>query len=632
MARPLSDPTSSADGRADVVRSFPTTFRGFDQAAVRHHLEQLAAALSDRDRRIAALEAEVAEVRAAGRRPVALDEVTLMATLGEEAARLLSTAKEGAAQMKARAEERTDALLREAQADAARIREEAELDAARRRQDATAAAEAEVEQAKQQGRAMVAEAQAVRERILNDLANRRKKRLSQLELLRQGRDRLLEAYDHVEHTLAENRAVLRASDEDFRDAPSDPPTGEVEIITAATPAPAPSASAAPLPVSSTEAPTPRPPARVVETAPTPAVEPVVPEPVSAEAVVEEPVAVESVVEEPVAVESVVEEPVAVESVVEEPVAVEAVVEEPVAVDVEDDEVPREEPSPDLVAVGADATVAAPDITTVDSSIETDEVAIAPVDVAPVDLAPEAPHDEAGGDERSSVDDLFARIRAARVDAVARAHAVLDGAEDATSGASVEDPAEVDVAVQEATGSSPAGAVLDDSAADAADDADLQDLHDLARSLGKRLKRALADEQNELLDRLRRATKSSGPVLAESTAHAERYRAAAEDDLWTAAVAGAEASGLEPLAAAASLDAGDVLDRLLDQLGERLSEPLRLRLEAAISGAPDDAEEVANAVRSVYREWKQQRIDPVAESLVQAAYQQGSDAGRVTLPG
>ena len=91
-------------------------------------------------------------------------------------------------------------------------------------------AAAEVEAGRQEGREMVAEAQKVRERMLNDLARRRKAFRQQIERLQAGRDRLLAAYDVVRETLdvatdelqvalpearlAAETASLRAGDED----------------------------------------------------------------------------------------------------------------------------------------------------------------------------------------------------------------------------------------------------------------------------------------------------------------------------------------------------------------------------------------------------------------------------------
>src|SRR5690606_754350 len=65
-----------------------------------------------------------------------------------------------------------------------------------------------VEAARTQGREMVAEAQVVRERILTDLARRRKSARAQLEQLRAARERLVEAYAVVRRTLDEATTEL----------------------------------------------------------------------------------------------------------------------------------------------------------------------------------------------------------------------------------------------------------------------------------------------------------------------------------------------------------------------------------------------------------------------------------------
>ncbi len=64
-------------------------------------------------------------------------------------------------------------------------------------------ADAQLDEARRRGRAMVDEAQTVRRRILEDLVRRRKVLRRQIEQLRVGRERLLEAYDVVSHTVEE---------------------------------------------------------------------------------------------------------------------------------------------------------------------------------------------------------------------------------------------------------------------------------------------------------------------------------------------------------------------------------------------------------------------------------------------
>ena len=66
----------------------------------------------------------------------------------------------------------------------------------------------ELERAKQRGRQMVNEAQLVRRRILEDLVRRRKVLRRQIEQLRVGRERLLEAYEVVGQTVEEATSEL----------------------------------------------------------------------------------------------------------------------------------------------------------------------------------------------------------------------------------------------------------------------------------------------------------------------------------------------------------------------------------------------------------------------------------------
>ncbi len=75
--------------------------------------------------------------------------------------------------------------------------------------------------------------------------------------------------------------------------------------------------------------------------------------------------------------------------------------------------------------------------------------------------------------------------------------------------------------------------------------------EIERQLAKRLKRVLSDEQNEALDRLRRVRGEirADDVLASEADHRERYRAAAAEDLAEAERAGAGFFGPAPAQAA-----------------------------------------------------------------------------------
>lgn len=222
-------------------RGFASAFRGISEPDVRSFLRRVAdevAALAERERELAA---EVGELRERLRHPAPLSEQELLDALGEETARVLRSAQAAADDIRKRAEARAAELLRDAEqrARAAReeaeqrakaIREEAETrarmleeqaraaadarraeaegEAEQRREQAAAAAQAEIEAAREQGRAMVAEARAVRERVLADLGRRRSLLQLQVDELRAGRDRLLDAYRVVKRTLEEATGAL----------------------------------------------------------------------------------------------------------------------------------------------------------------------------------------------------------------------------------------------------------------------------------------------------------------------------------------------------------------------------------------------------------------------------------------
>ena len=209
-------------------KEFPVSFRGFDQHEVRAFLAQVAAELAAaREReRLQRDRLEAAEARAASQVP-SDDEIE--AALGHEAGRVLHAAREAAREIRARAEEQVARLVRDASGEGSRAEQEAEALLARRTEEAervaaeiTAeahrSAEAELDRAKTEGRQMVGEAQAVRERVLKDLARRRKTAHQQLEQLRAGRERLLEAYRIVRTTLDEATSELSVAEAEARAA------------------------------------------------------------------------------------------------------------------------------------------------------------------------------------------------------------------------------------------------------------------------------------------------------------------------------------------------------------------------------------------------------------------------------
>jgi hypothetical protein len=152
------------------------------------------------------------------------------------------------------------------------------------------------------------------------------------------------------------------------------------------------------------------------------------------------------------------------------------------------------------------------------------------------------------------------------------------------------------------------------------------LADLESSLTRRLKRALQDEQNDLLDRLRShrgepTAASLLPVLSDQIAH---YSGIAHPQLEEAAIGGAafavEILGQPADALAGGADIGD----LAADAATTIVESLRRRLEHAISvSAGDEQQVLVEAVGSAYREWKSERIERIAGDVLAAAFSRGT---------
>ena len=212
MAISFSKPDPSSPAAVGSAQ-FNVTRRGYDQGEVRDFLRMVSAELARLQEREKFLESEMRAMQTRGLSdPGVLDEATVTTLLGEETARVLSVAREAAQQMRDRAAETAERMVREAASEVARMREEAEIEASRRRSDASSDSEAEIELAKQQGREMVNEARAYREKLLAELATRRELARQQIEELIRHRDRLKEAFERA--SLAASGAVGDLTDFD----------------------------------------------------------------------------------------------------------------------------------------------------------------------------------------------------------------------------------------------------------------------------------------------------------------------------------------------------------------------------------------------------------------------------------
>lgn len=624
------------DSQNIARRSFEVGRRGYEQQAVRAFLHEVSS-LVDRIQREGS-ELRVRAERAEARLGLSdeLDETMLLEILGEETTRVLTSAREAAGEIRTKAEAAAERIITGATLEAAEARAEAIRDADRRVAEAAAEsesvlaavrtelerrraeaeeaagrirdeaatqaqalrdegqrdldrtqaeAEAELEAARAQGRDMVAEAQAVRERVLRDLAVRRKKARQQVEKLNAGRERLLQAYDVVRRTIDEATDELSTSLSDARMA----------------------ADAA---------------ARRIEEEPEPTLEQLDEEAHTA-ALVDLPIAeVDGHDDEspgPFSGEvPVVDVPEPAPAQEPDPVAEDSAVapEASPPVDLQQRRGRKGRrrkdtfeglPSGSLTRVEPPAEgegiriLADPDADPEPDAAPSDEVSEAIAD-AVGDHEDEV--ESEGDDATPSVQDLFARLRAEQEDGPSEEPEAPD--EPQTIAVEVLEVEAVEVEAVIADPDGPPAETTPFTERDAA-------LEPVDKELGRRLKRALADEQNEVLDLLRRAKpKGVDDLLPDPDDHAGRWAVVSSATLADAATAGANWSGGKP---------GSIAD-LADELARSLTAPLRDRIDRSFAASDGNLDDVADRVRALYREWKGQRLTDTSRHYAAAAYARG----------
>jgi vacuolar-type H+-ATPase subunit E/Vma4 len=507
--------------------------------------------------------------------PGRLDEETVTTLLGEEAARVLSTARDASTQIRERAEESATRLVKDAAEDAARIRESANIEASRIREDAAHDAEAEIEMAKQQGRDMVNEARAYREKVLSELSRRRDAARGQIEQLLHGRDRLLNAFE---------RARLASEDviNGLTEAHDEP-----EFIVDLSP------TTGPVPVINPEH---------------PSVKPFDHEMADNEIAVVE-VAVDDTVifDDETAV--IAEEIVAVEPTVIEEV-VETVVEvAPVESEVEETTAPIEtatHPVHDSVSDVAEQTNV---VSLFGRGRRHEDVPEVPVveehheEVADVVIEKEVVKPRA---TNSGVDDIFAKLRAGSTSDVA---AKASEAEPVAVAADSEAP---EVVVAHVVATDPARFAERNEV-----------LAPLVVAMARKLKRVLADEQNDVLQhlRLKRSSLEMDAFLGTVEEHAARYASAVVEE--TMAAAGAGAKSVKAAGGSSKrVTQKAVATHVAASVAEGLVAGFREEARIAIGEAEGDREILASLMRDVYRKWKMELIDQHVDDIAYSAYSKG----------
>ena len=617
MAASLSRPDPSSP--ASVAEAgFSTSRRGYSQDEVRAFLTSVAAELGRLQERERQLEARLEQVEAEVVVTPELDEETVAAILGEETLRVLQTARESASQIKIRAEEAAAKVISDANDEINRVRQEAEVESARKRHDATSDAEAEVALAKQQGREMVNEARAYRERVLADLERRTKLARQQIEDLVHGRDRLLQVFERARLVAVDVTTELQSIDGPDEIVNLAPTTGPLPLM---------------VPASDLDR------AAAAEHAGDRMADAV-----DGSAHRHEEVA--SLQESPVADAASDEHDAATSAHGDAPDA-EAVEAHADDVMVDDTAAPTD---PDAEIDADDDTeideAADGDIDADDGAPETEPVVSLPRDANVVSLFRDRPTEPPDGTAVAATDGTADDATDDATDGTdGTAEDATDDATDGTAEDATDDADRPDVngiferlrseTPDDATSADVAGARdVDGDATDVVAESTAflrrdEALVPLIVSGARKLKRVLADEQNGVLDLLRRnepVTELAG-VVPEIDRHVESYVEALADDLLDAAVAGAGEIGRnDTKTLRTSLRRGGALERAQGVLADDLVVPLRQRLERAIADGAGDNDDITKRVRAVYREWKTQHIDDQLDDAFRFAHGGGLSVG------
>jgi DivIVA domain-containing protein len=646
-------------------RTFTTGFRGFDQGEVRTFLRRVSEELAGAAEREAQLRRLLQEAQNKAAHPE-VDEELLTNALGEHAARLLATAREQAAQIRTEAETRAARLMRDADAQIARIRSEAdsllarrvdevdgvtanlrnaaEADAKALREQAKADAEAELHSARTQGREMVAEARAARERILADLARRRHVAEVQLDQLRAARERLLGAYALVRRTLDEATQELKmaevearlAADEVGRRAPEPPPLPpdvqarrEERTPPAGTPAvraPTAAATAGHAGTAGTAAtttlrppraePAParterRPPSRPGDTRPLPPRRPSEMSPVARTGggAPPSPPSPPSAPSSPASSGPSTSRP--------SPPSPPSILPRPVPPPPARSTPPASPREPDTGERPWPSTPPADRVDELFARIKADRAAVAAsAAAAPPAPPPPPPPPPPPAPAASSP----AAPPTAAADTAAATPSPPGDQEPASAA-----PEEEVASAAEPVSAPPVGTDVADESARARRDELLEPIEDV---LVRQLKRVLQDEQNEVLDRLRRKRRRHGSPLLSPDEQMGRFREAAESVLDDALRAGGHFASQGTTSAQGGPSPDFRTSReVAETLAREIAEPLRQRLERALSQDGDGAEgdDVSEAVSAVYRQWRSQELEPLARYHAFVAFSRGAFA-------
>ena len=226
---------------------------------------------------------------------------------------------------------------------------------------------------------------------------------------------------------------------------------------------------------------------------------------------------------------------------------------------------------------------------------------------------------------ADVDDLFARLRAGapRPRADAEQPAAIAPRRPRSTSPTARSPGSTDPEAAGARGSGDAGRRAADDVPEWLARRD-EALAPLRVALVRQVKLAIGNEQNEVLDKVRRhkgrlVAASALPEVDAQTDGVERGRAHRGDRRRTAW------AGARTAPPAATAGDATVPDDLASDLARAMVEPLRDRLVATIDAAHEPGEtsnQVAERIGARYREWKNRSAESSADDALVAAYARG----------
>jgi len=558
-----ADSSGPIDPDRILDKTFATVKKGVDPVEVQRYLLKISNQLKTSQTRVAELERQVEQSRRQSAEHDPIDPSNLTKLLGEETTRVLDAAQSAAAEIRAKAEENVARLLRDSREETIRLREETDELVARRREEAEQIAEEIRENAAAQRESAEAEAAAIIE------ASKQQGREMVLEA-QQVRQRMLE-------DLARRRQSLREQIEQLK-AGRDRISAAYDIVRET------------LAVATEELDVALPEARFAA------------EVASLQIVDSEPDATVT----PIMTAEELGVPVIDVSPADRPRNVETAAE------------PKSS-APKLTVV--------PPVQEAKTEKSSDSTSENGAPEQPVDATPLA-EDPREGRHSSSVRvvrtssgkaaDVFARLRQEGEDEVAQSGESPDT--ETTAPVSDTAIAEAKIAVSNTVDEADEEVEADSDADQAFIVARNEAVTAIESSLARRIKRELSDEQNELLSTLRsvKGNMTAIAFLPTPESQLERY----EDIALPALADAAEAGGSIAPVKGRGTSRASVGDLAAD-LASAIVGPLRDRLERAVSESAGDRDDLAQRIRSTFREWKGQRVDESVSFGVLSACNRGT---------